>query len=99
MAALGRGEAVSEEASREMLEIMARQRWRTKIPARLPAGVKVAHKTGSITGISHDAGIVFPEGKPPFVLVVLTRGFEEQEVADDLAARISRLIFDYHVSK
>lgn len=99
MTALARGEAVSEEASREMLDIMACQQWRTKIPAQLPAGVRVAHKTGSITGISHDAGVVFPDGKPPYVLVLLTRGFEKQEVADELAARISRRIFDYHVGK
>ena len=60
MAALGRGEAVSKKASEEMLEIMGRQQWRTKIPAQLPAGTRVAHKTGNITGISHDAGVVFP---------------------------------------
>ncbi len=99
LGALGRGEAVSGQASGEMLEIMGRQQWRTKIPAGVPAGVRVAHKTGSITGISHDAGIVFPPGDSPYVLVILTRGFEEQEVADALAARISRRIFEYHVGK
>lgn len=99
MTALARGEAVSPEASREMLEILERQRLRSKIPANLPPGVRVAHKTGSITGISHDAGVVFPEGTPAFVLVILTRGFESQEAADALAARISRIVFDYHEGK
>jgi beta-lactamase class A len=99
MAALGRGEAVSKKASEEMLEIMGRQQWRTKIPAQLPAGTRVAHKTGNITGISHDAGVVFPSQAPPFVLVILTRGFQDEAVADALAAGISRRIFDYHVGK
>jgi beta-lactamase class A len=99
MAAVGREEVVSSQASREMLDILARQKWRTKIPALLPAGTRVAHKTGSITGISHDSGVVFPVDAPPFALVILTRGFEDQTVADALAARISRAIFDYHVVK
>jgi beta-lactamase class A len=99
MAALGREEVVTPDASREMLEILSRQHWRTKIPAQLPEEVRVAHKTGSISGISHDAGVVFPQGTPPYAVVILTRGFEAQAVADDLAAQISRVIFDYHVEK
>ena len=99
MSALGRGEVGSPRTSEEMLEVMARQHWRTKIPALLPEGTRVAHKTGNITGISHDAGIVYPAGASPFALVLLTRGFEEESVADSLAARISRMIYDYHVSR
>jgi beta-lactamase class A len=82
MAGLGRGEVVSREASNEMLDIMKRQQWRTKIPAKLPEGVEVAHKTGRITGISHDSEVVFPENAPPFALVILTRGFDDSEAAD-----------------
>jgi len=98
MTALGKGAVGSPEASREMLEILGRQQWRTKIPALLPPGTRVAHKTGRITGISHDAGVVSPEGASPYVLVILTRGFQEEETADTLAARISRIVYDYHVS-
>jgi beta-lactamase class A len=97
LSAVGKGEVVSPEASHEMLEIMGRQRFRSKIPANLPEGTRVAHKTGRITGISHDCGIVFPENAPPFTLVVLTRGFDDPDKADATVARISRLIFDYHV--
>jgi beta-lactamase class A len=99
MSALGRREVGSPETSGEMLEILSRQHWRTKIPALLPEGTRVAHKTGSITGISHDAGVVFPASTGPYTLVVLTRGFENQETADSLAARISRMVYDFHVSK
>lgn len=98
MGALARGEVGAPESSQEMVEILARQHFRTKIPALLPEGARVAHKTGSITAISHDAGIVYPPEDSPFVLVILTRGFADQEVADALAARISLLIYDAHVS-
>jgi beta-lactamase class A len=99
MAALGRGQVVSPAASEEMLEIMSRQQWRTKIPAGLPEGVRVAHKTGRITGISHDAGVVLPFKAPPYALVILTRGFQDPDQADGVAAEISRVIFDYHTRK
>jgi beta-lactamase class A len=99
LSALGRGEVVSAEASHEMLQIMERQRFRTKIPADLPECTRVAHKTGSITGISHDCGIVLPEAAPPFTLVVLTRGFEDPDQAAATAAQISRRVSDYHVAK
>jgi len=99
MSALGRGEVGSRETSMEMLEILERQHWRTKIPALLPEGTRVAHKTGSITGISHDCGVVFPGTAAPYTIVILTRGFEDQAEADALAARISRTVYDYHVSK
>ena len=85
--------------SREMVEVLSRQHWRTKIPAQLPPGTRVAHKTGRITGISHDSGIVFPGDAPPFVLVILTRGFEDGEEADAVAAQISRVIFDHHIAR
>lgn len=89
-AAIGRGRAVSPAASREMLDILARQRFGTGIPAGLPPGTRVAHKTGSITRIRHDAGIVFTER--PYVLVVLTRGLDDSAKADALIAAISRRV-------
>ncbi len=97
MTALAREEVGAAESSREMVEIMTRQHWRSKIPALLPEGTRVAHKTGSITGISHDSGIIFPRGAPPYVLVILTRGFEEGRVAEETAARISRVVYDHHL--
>jgi len=99
MSGLGRGEVGSPESGAEMLEIMFRQAFRTKIPALLPEGTRVAHKTGSITGISHDSGIVYPAGASPYALVVLTRGLTDGNAAEDLTARISRLVYDYHVSR
>ena len=86
---LGRGEVVSPAASREMIDILARQRFNEGIPAGVADGVRVAHKTGSITRIRHDAGIVF--ASRPYVLVVLVRGLDDAKTADALIAKISRL--------
>ena len=76
----------------QMIDILSRQEFNQGIPAGLPSGTRVAHKTGSITAIRHDAGIVFPSGKKPYVLVVLTRGIKDEKRADELIADITRII-------
>lgn len=88
--ALARGEAVSPEASRAMVEVLARQQFNDAIPAGLPDGTRVAHKTGSITRIHHDAGIVF--GARPYVLVLLVRGLADHKASAALMADLTRLV-------
>jgi beta-lactamase class A len=85
--------AISAEASSEMIEVLAGQEHNDGIPAGLPAGTKVAHKTGSITRIQHDAGLVFRPDGSVYVLVILTRGFEKGEDAERVIAEISRLLW------
>ena len=63
------------------------------IPAGLPANTKVAHKTGSITKINHDAGIVYLPHRQPYVIVVLTRGLEDEKRAHQLIADISQTVY------
>jgi beta-lactamase class A len=87
--------AAGPESCREMIDILSRQRFNEGIPAGLPAGTRVAHKTGSITEIRHDGGIVYTEAGDAFVLVVLTKGIEDSSVADALIADVGRLVFDY----
>jgi beta-lactamase class A len=89
------GHAASPDATSEMRDILMAQEFNEKIPAGLPAGVRVAHKTGDITAISHDAAIVYPKGRAPYVLVVLTKGIQQAPVADSLIADISRDIYSY----
>jgi beta-lactamase class A len=74
-----------------MEEILARQQFNDAIPAGLPPGTPVAHKTGWITGLHHDAAIVGAEGGPArYVLVVMIRGLEDP-AASRLAADIAGL--------
>jgi beta-lactamase class A len=85
--------AVSPEASRKMVDILLLQEHNDGIPAGLPTGTRVAHKTGSITRISHDAGLVFAPDGSQYVLVVLTRGFEKGADAERVIAEISKAVW------
>jgi beta-lactamase class A len=89
---IAQGDAVSEKASREMVSILKRQAFNDAIPAGLPDGVEVAHKTGNITRIHHDGAIVY--GPRPYVLVVLVRGIEDERESAKLIASISRTLYD-----
>ncbi|MBI3650668.1 MAG: serine hydrolase [Acidobacteria bacterium] len=88
------GRAVSAAASEAMINIMLAQHFNEGIPAGVGKAAKVAHKTGSITKINHDAAIVFPAQRQPYVLVVLTRGFSDEKRAHQLIAEISRVIYE-----
>ena len=94
MEAIESGKAASAASCREMVDILVRQEFNDEIPAGLPPGTRVAHKTGWITGVTHDGAIVYPPGRKPYVLVVLTRGIRERPVAQKLIADISRLVWD-----
>lgn len=93
--AIAKGEAVDPESSRQMLAILERQTVNDRIPSGLPPGMRVAHKTGEITAIRHDAAIVF--AARPFVLVVLTRGANSPEAGSALIAEITRQL--YHATQ
>ncbi len=87
------GKAYSEEASHQMLTIMLDQQYRSGIPAGLPKAARVAHKTGNISTVHHDAGIVFLEGRKPYVLVILTQ-FSADKARGTAVADVSRDIYN-----
>jgi beta-lactamase class A len=91
MQAIARDKAVDARSSQQMIEILERQTFNDRIPAGLPPGTRVAHKTGEITRIQHDAAIVF--APRAFVLVVLTRGLEDPQQGAALIAEITRRLY------
>lgn len=89
--AIARAKGIDRASSRAMIEILERQEFNEAIPAGLPPGIPVAHKTGEITKIHHDAAIVY--AKRPFVLVLLVRGIADQKQSSALMADITRVIY------
>ena len=85
--------AYSPEASERMLEILLDQRFKGGIPAGLPEAARVAHKTGNISTVHHDAGIVYLEGRQPYVLVILTQ-FDASPSRSTAVAEVSRDVFE-----
>jgi beta-lactamase class A len=69
---IGEERALSPEYSRQMVEILHRQQFRSGIPAGLPRQARVANKTGDISTVAHDAGLVYLPDRKPYALAVLT---------------------------
>lgn len=92
---MAEGLAVDKQSSDAMINILLDQKFNDKIPAQLPKKVKVAHKTGWITGVNHDAGIVIlPDGRK-YVLVLLSKELENDKAAVKSMAKVSKMIYDY----
>jgi beta-lactamase class A len=89
------GKAISAEASRAMLDILHQQRFRSGIPAGLPEDARVANKTGEISTIAHDAGIVYLDGRDAYVVVILTEWAPDVDGRQETIARISRAVYEY----
>lgn len=88
-------ELVNSEASMAMMDILLNQKFNDIIPANLPKEVKVAHKTGWITGIHHDSGIVFlPDGRK-YVLVMLSKDLKDEDAGVKTMANVSKMIYEY----
>ena len=96
LAAIAQGRAASARSCEEMLAILGRQQFNEGIPAGLPRGTRVYHKTGWVGEVVyHDAAVVEPAGaRSRYVLVVLTGGIQKDADAYALVRDISRLIYD-----
>src|SRR5215472_8005491 len=91
LTAIAESKAVDADAARQMVEILGQQKFNEGIPAGLPPGIRVAHKTGEIAKIHHDAAIVYAQR--PYVLVVLVHGIADEKVSAQLIAEISRTLY------
>jgi beta-lactamase class A len=92
---MAKGEIVDSASSQAMIKILLDQQFNEIIPAGLPATAKVAHKTGNISHVQHDSGIVFlPDGKK-YVLVLLSKNLQKEEPAIKAMAQVSEMIYKY----
>src|SRR5213076_2050454 len=93
LTAIAEHRAASPTSCDTMLTILGRQEFHEGIPAGLPPGTRVAHKTGWIGEVVyHDAAVVYPARGGSYVLVVLTGAIKQDSVAHNLAADLSRMV-------
>lgn len=86
------GTIVSADASRAMLDLLGRQQINDRLPTGLPAGTPIAHKTGNLDGIAHDAGVITtPFG--PRVVVMLTQDWTDYADVIALSAAVAHDAF------
>ena len=87
--------AFSPELSRSMLDVLHDQEFRSGIPAGLPAHARVAHKTGDISTVAHDAGIVYLPKRKPYVVAILTEWEEETAGRSPTIAAASYMVYEH----
>jgi beta-lactamase class A len=103
-----RGEVVDRAACDAMLHIMLQQQLNQRLPRYLPYGVPFAHKTGTLSGIRNDAGILYATEQDHIAITVFSR-WDAQAVGDDKVAEwartdaidsafghIGRAVYDYY---
>jgi beta-lactamase class A len=88
-----RGDFLSRESKERAIRILLEQRFKSMIPAGLPAHAAVAHKTGEISTACHDMGIVYLPEREPYIAVILTEFDSEQEGRRETVAAISEAIY------
>ena len=95
---LAMGKAVNRQADLAMIQILEQQFYNDIIPVQLPSNVRVAHKTGWITGVNHDSGIItLPDGKR-YVLVLLSKNCPDEKAAKRVLSTIAKLIHEYFIN-
>jgi len=87
-----RGNFLSTESREHAIRILLAQRFKSMIPAGLPAHATVAHKTGEISTACHDMGIVYLPERQPYIAVILTEFDSEQNGRRETVAAISEVI-------
>ena len=92
---LAMGSFINPSISNEMVEILKNQVYKDIIPKYLPDNVEVAHKTGWISGVRHDSGIVFLENGKKYVLILLSKNLDDDIEGAEFLAKISLEIFNH----
>ena len=87
LSAILAGDCVSRKASAAMLELLLCQRIADRLPARLPEGTRVAHKTGDLAGLScGDVGILYTPDGPVILCAICNDQASDAAAAEAIAA-------------
>lgn len=96
---IANGSAVNSEMDDLMIDILSEQYYGDIIPAKLPEDITVAHKTGSITGVEHDSGIVYLPDGSSYVLIFLSKNLPDNVQGREVGAEVSKMIYDVFTSR
>ena len=96
--AIGKDKIISQAVCAEMMSVLYDQQFNSVIPAQLPIEVKVAHKTGSITGVQHDSGIIVLPNGHEYVLILLSKNLESREDGVKLLGDISKMVYEFVIA-
>lgn len=102
-----RAEILDRAACDAMLHILLQQQINLRLPRFLPAGTAVAHKTGTLSGIRNDSGIIYANAHSHVAVTVFCT-WDAESVKDDPVAewdhinqidsalgQIGRLVYDH----
>jgi beta-lactamase class A len=89
---MARYQLIDEWSSRAMIAIMAGQHHNGLIPAPLPSGTVIAHKTGELHDTLNDVGIVYLNSEP-YVMAVMTTNLPTLDSGYSFIHGVSRLAY------
>lgn len=92
--AVFRGDFLSRKSREHAIHILLQQRFTSMIPAGLPSHATVAHKTGEISTVCHDAGIVYLPEREPYIVAILTEVDSDKNGRRDTVAKISKAVYE-----
>lgn len=91
------GELADPISTDAMISLLKQQQLTYKLPLYLPEDVEIAHKTGELESVTHDAGIVYTDAGD-YIIVVMSES-EEPEVAANVIAEVSKEVYEYFGNK
>lgn len=93
----GTAQSQSLSHAEDMYALLKQQQRSNKIPAALPEGVSVANKTGELSDVENDAGILYnTQGGNDLVIVFLSQNLTSAGDAQSTIAQLSRSIYLYY---
>ena len=95
---LAAGDLLSRSSNEMMVDILLDQEYRDVIPRNLPDEVMVANKTGSISGVEHDSGIVYLQDGRTYALIFLSKDLPDDERGREIGGSVSELIYNYYIA-
>jgi len=92
-----KGEVGSFESSEQIIDLLTKAQINNRIPAKLPQDLRIAHKTGELSRVRNDAGIVFLDGNP-YLIVMMSKNLKGEDEAIENLAQVSKIVYDYYAS-